>query len=733
MAGLITARTTVREAVTQYPGIEKIFDRYGLTGCGGPDGPVEPVGFFAAVHHVDPAELIRELDEYASSSAAPAVHAPGAMDSGAGQPYRLFVTTALALALVIGVTTGIAVAMTGGGWGGLQGEPWIALVQAHGHVQVFGYLGLFIMGMAYHILPRFKGEAPPDRRLVIATCALITAGVVARVLAQPHGQGWLRWLFGASALLELGGVALFAGMIASTFMRARAGAEAFDRFVLAAVAWLAAAAALNAYLVLRAIGDGDHVLNPAGDAALLEGAVYGFVVLFVLGVSLRALPFFLSLKPAYARLRDASLAAIVVASVIRAGALWAPQFGAYGWVEPVGHLAAFVLAAGVLGAVVALRVFEASTAETPPGETPPAYGAMVRTAYAWLVIGITLDVYWQLREIDGGFTGMYAAGAIRHAMLLGFATLMLMAMAYRTVPVFSGQALRWPRAVPVSFALVAAAAVLRVFPVALTTAPSKLDFKLMTMGGFLLFFGLAVFAAELVSSMFGRRAVAAEATEAVEAAIEQTTVPAPPATMPPTEAATPAEPARPAGPITRETIVADALKLSPSVLQVLLDYGFGPLADPEMRARMAPTITIERAAAFLSANPDDLVDTLNIMVGSARPVDDGSTAPIEITTIDTEVGEDELVEALKGVLDPEVPVNIIDLGLVYTMLVRDQYVRVTMGLTSPDCPLADEVEGQVRAALMDVAGIETVDVEIVTDPAWSWDRMSAAARVAMGW
>lgn len=368
--GPITAATTVREAVARYPGAEAIFDQHGLTGCGGSTGPAEPIGFFAAVHHVQPQELLRALNEFAAAQDAAAPGAGTATDNhqehgpAAGTPaYPLFLTTALALTLVVGVTTGIAAAMTGGGWGALRGEGWIALVQAHGHTQVFGFIGLFIMGMAFHILPRFKGQSPPDRRLVIATYTLMTAGVVARVLAQPHGEGFLLWLFGASAVLEVAGAALFAALIAGVFVRARDRREGFDRFILAAVAFLPVAAAFNLYLVLRAIGDGDHVLNPAGDTAFLEVTIFGFVVLFVLGVSFRVLPFFLALAPAYARLRDAALATIIVSVVVRAIALWMPQFGRYGWTEPVGRVAAFALAAGVIGAVVALRVFEASDGE----------------------------------------------------------------------------------------------------------------------------------------------------------------------------------------------------------------------------------------------------------------------------------------------------------------------------------------------------------------------------------
>ena len=738
MAGLITADSTVRDVIAAYPGAVKIFDRHGLTGCGGPDGPAEPVGLFAAVHHVDPANLIGELDAYASSLVPERPPARATIDPGAAEPYRLFVATALALTLSAGISSGIAAAMTGGGWGALRGEAWLALVQSHGHLQLFGFLALFIMGIAFHVLPRFKGLPPPSRRLTAATYWLMTAGVLLRVSAQPHGQGFVRWMLGASGPIELAGAALFAGSMCSLFWRARNRREPFDAFVIAAAAWFVAAMAMNAYLVVDAAIAGDRVLNIAGDAALLLATVYGFVLLFVLGVSLRALPFFLALRPPHARLRDVSLAVLLVALPARVAAVWAPQFGSYGWTDDLNYASTFALALGVAGAVIALRVWESPSPKAPPVEAPPAYLAMVRTAYAWLLTGVALDVYWRLRELDGGFTPFYAAGAIRHAFLLGFATLMIMAMAYRTVPVFAGRPLRWPSGVPISFALVASAAALRVLPVALTAAPSKLDFKLVTVGGFVLFAGVAVFAVEIMQAMFGKRASAAAPLGDAAAA---TTPPqpvgheelVPHGGLNAADVQPAARSLRVAGPIRRDTIVADALALSPLVLQVLLDYGFGPLADPEMRASMARSITIDRAATFLGADPQALVDTLNIAIGETRALGAGGIAPIDVTLLDTSVTEDQLLRELKTVNDPEIPVNIVDLGLIYSVTVHDAYAHLKMTLTAPACPLADEVEASVRAALLRVPGIETADVDVVQEPPWTADRLSPSARAMLGW
>jgi metal-sulfur cluster biosynthetic enzyme len=389
---------------------------------------------------------------------------------------------------------------------------------------------------------------------------------------------------------------------------------------------------------------------------------------------------------------------------------------------------------------VSLRIFEPADGEAPPVEAPPAYRPMVQIAFAWLLAGASLDVYWRLRELDGGFTPMYAAGAIRHAFLLGFATSLIMAMAYRVVPVFSGRALRWPSLVPASFGIVGMAAVLRVVPVAFNINPSDLDFKLLTAGGVLLFVGLSLFAAELASAMFARFAAPvavapahADREPASSAVREAEQVAARAGIERAPEGGPTPEPAPSEGPVHAGMTVAEALRLGPVVLQVLLDFGFGPLADPEMRQRMAPTITIARAAAFVGSTPESLVSTLNAAVAADPARRGDGLAPIDISMSDTDVTADSLLGALRTVYDPEIPVNIVDLGLVYGIKARDAYVHLTMSLTAPGCPAADQVEMDARAALEGVSGIETVDIDMVDQPAWTPERMSRAARAALGW
>lgn len=94
--------------------------------------------------------------------------------------------------------------------------------------------------------------------------------------------------------------------------------------------------------------------------------------------------------------------------------------------------------------------------------------------------------------------------------------------------------------------------------------------------------------------------------------------------------------------------------------------------------------------------------------------------------------QETLVEALQGVHDPEIPVNIYDLGLIYELTIAETGdVKILMTLTAPACPVAGEMPGQVAQAVADVAGVGVVEVTLTWDPPWTPDRMSEVARVAL--
>jgi FeS assembly SUF system protein len=100
-----------------------------------------------------------------------------------------------------------------------------------------------------------------------------------------------------------------------------------------------------------------------------------------------------------------------------------------------------------------------------------------------------------------------------------------------------------------------------------------------------------------------------------------------------------------------------------------------------------------------------------------------------------EVGGDlyeAVIEALKEIYDPEIPVNIYDLGLIYNVEVNDGHALVTMTLTTPHCPVAESMPGEVELRVGAVPGIGDAEVNLVWDPAWSPANMTDEARLELG-
>lgn len=98
-----------------------------------------------------------------------------------------------------------------------------------------------------------------------------------------------------------------------------------------------------------------------------------------------------------------------------------------------------------------------------------------------------------------------------------------------------------------------------------------------------------------------------------------------------------------------------------------------------------------------------------------------------------EVIEAKVIEALKTVYDPEIPVNIYDLGLIYEISISDNFdVKILMTLTSPNCPMAENLPEQVKEAVQKTEGVGNVVVEITFDPPWSKEMMSPSAMLDLG-
>ena len=94
---------------------------------------------------------------------------------------------------------------------------------------------------------------------------------------------------------------------------------------------------------------------------------------------------------------------------------------------------------------------------------------------------------------------------------------------------------------------------------------------------------------------------------------------------------------------------------------------------------------------------------------------------------------DAILEALRRVYDPEIPVDIVNLGLIYEVAIEDGKVRVKMTTTAPGCPVGAFIAAEAERAIREIEGVEDVEVQLVYDPPWNPDRISEAGKRMLGW
>mgnify|MGYP001356640064 FL=1 len=93
--------------------------------------------------------------------------------------------------------------------------------------------------------------------------------------------------------------------------------------------------------------------------------------------------------------------------------------------------------------------------------------------------------------------------------------------------------------------------------------------------------------------------------------------------------------------------------------------------------------------------------------------------------------KDKIIKEIKKIYDPEIPVNIYELGLIYKIEIENNIVKIDMTLTTPNCPVAESLPKMVKNNILNIEGVKDVDLNLVWDPPWTKDKMSEAAKLEL--
>jgi uncharacterized protein involved in response to NO len=372
-----------------------------------------------------------------------------------------------------------------------------AWMEGHGHAQMFGWIGSFILGIGFYSQPALGRSV---LRVPLSCYLFWTSGVAMRWFGNIYGWQW-RTLLPISAGFELLAVMLFLYAAShhklpesSDGNKAKASMELWMISVLIGTTGLAAGVIFNFVECVRlGLQGGLRSFPHSLDQKYLVSLGWGFVVPVVWGFSARWLPSFLAIsKPSARWFRVALLMAIT-------GVL----FGVSGLPKPATIL--FALGSITVGA--ALRLAERTHGHAKTQGIHPSFPVFIRLAYTWLIVAGPMSVWAAFMDIHGGIWG-----ASRHALTVGFAATMVFAIGPRILPHFAGiQRIFSTRLMFFSLVCLQTGCLLRVFSEPLAyEGLASFPWKVLPVSGMLELCGVLSFAANLVLTfLIGRSAFAA--------------------------------------------------------------------------------------------------------------------------------------------------------------------------------------------------------------------------------
>jgi NnrS protein/Domain of Unknown function (DUF542) len=494
---IVPPTTSVREVLRRFPATRPVLERWGLADCGGTEGPDEPLAWFATVHRLPLDEFLREVRAAAvhDVSKAPAVAAPSPFS-----PH--FIVGSLLLTLTLGATTGMINLLRIAAGADVP----IDHRQIHGHTQVLGFATLFLMGIAYHALPRILGVgSPASRRSARSTFWLMFAGVLLRNLGQPFGlQAFGRFASLLSGACELAAGALFTRFVVSLLARARAGkysrTDPLLLFVAAGTGAFALAIGLAAAQGIWLAGHLDTVLPASLTESFYFAALYGFLLAWIYGFGHRVVALFLGVG-APTRGTTAATLATHVFGVTLALISWVPAVP--------DRLALGLRDTGLsLVAISALLYLGGNgflwrRTQAPMLRTPGAPTVAIRMAFGflglWAVLELAAVVLSRWTRIPA--QNLWWADAARHVFTIGFLTLLIVGMSFRILPVFSGKTLWSPRLAHITYGLIVLGVALRLLQYPAAFEP--LFYRIGSFMGVFVVLALVLFLVNLVRTMRG--------------------------------------------------------------------------------------------------------------------------------------------------------------------------------------------------------------------------------------
>ena len=303
-----------------------------------------------------------------------------------------------------------------------------AWIQAHGHAQVFGWIGSFILGIGYYSIPKLRRMKPLALWAPWTSLVMWCSGVTLRWVAGVYEWHW-RVLLPVSAGLEIAAFLIFLPIVAThrpATEQPAGNRPKLDEWILVVIAgcigWLSALVINLFFAVFLAWHGAVPVLPHGFDQRLLVLETWGFLVPFIWGFSAKWLPVFLGLRTLHSR-------QLLWAVALNSAGVLAALFGRF-------LISSVLLVAALAVAIYALRLFEPRARAPKIKGVHVSFPMFVRSAYVWALVSAALAIWAPLTVNSVGIWG-----ASRHALTVGFVAMMVFCIGQRVLPAFSGMRL----------------------------------------------------------------------------------------------------------------------------------------------------------------------------------------------------------------------------------------------------------------------------------------------------
>ncbi|MBM4053102.1 MAG: DUF1858 domain-containing protein [Planctomycetes bacterium] len=574
--------STVKEIAEKFPVTRKIFDTYGIM-CGGDSLPNKPISFFAKMHNVNPAILIEDLQKLIDGKEVENDEV-SLIKPQTEHIYEFFIKTSIIIVLTTGCLYGASMLAYMAYKRSFLSVPWV-LLETHGDTQVYGWVGLFIMGISFFALPRFWNSILYCTQLAYKSFFLMVAGItlsfVFKTLSYYSGVFILRIPVFIGLSLQAASIAIFIYVLCRTYFSSeKRDYEVYEGFILSSFLWFFfqafAFAVLNFhYCIVNNSEIPEYFKDP-----IRHIQIVGFSCLVIIGIFTKTLPIFLGIQvpnkknSAYVLyLLNFSIALRVISEFYTG---YTHSF--YGFFTAISCISGLLEAFGIFLFIYNLNLFDKRKLVQSKVKIPTGFRKYIRAALFWLFVSETSFLTFTIYETLAGEEVSHAFfGAYRHAIFVGFISMMIIGCASKMIPLSKGVKLYSQKLLNVTFFLIMLGCIFRVVTQPVSFHLNPQFYSMLGVSGFIEYAAIFFFSINVWRTLKSEREESAEQIISASAA----------------------------------TNVYQLIKQYPQTLDILIGYGFKQLRNPVLRNTLARTISLGQAVQIVPVNLEDLLKDLN--------------------------------------------------------------------------------------------------------------------------